>query len=135
VLGALLKKHFCCSSSINQFFAGSTLLVDANRILTEAVCNNSYRGGSCDGNEHHWPVFASFDNMCLKLELLRGIYAYGFEKPSAIQQKAIVPCTMCRDMIVQGGSSVSILSPIYNILKVKQELEKQQPMRLLLFNK
>ena len=30
--------------------------------------------------------------MDLKEELLRGIYAYGFEKPSAIQQRAIVPC-------------------------------------------
>ena len=30
--------------------------------------------------------------MNLREELLRGIYAYGFEKPSAIQQRAIVPC-------------------------------------------
>lgn len=30
--------------------------------------------------------------MNLKEDLLRGIYAYGFEKPSAIQQRAIVPC-------------------------------------------
>jgi translation initiation factor 4A len=28
----------------------------------------------------------SFDAMDLKEELLRGIYAYGFERPSAIQQ-------------------------------------------------
>ena len=30
--------------------------------------------------------------MNLREELLRGIYAYGFEKPSAIQQRAIIPC-------------------------------------------
>lgn len=30
--------------------------------------------------------------MNLKESLLRGIYAYGFEKPSAIQQRAIIPC-------------------------------------------
>ena len=30
--------------------------------------------------------------MNLREDLLRGIYAYGFEKPSAIQQRAIVPC-------------------------------------------
>ncbi|KAF1819444.1 uncharacterized protein K489DRAFT_383665 [Dissoconium aciculare CBS 342.82] len=29
--------------------------------------------------------------MNLKSELLRGIYAYGFERPSAIQQRAIMP--------------------------------------------
>jgi len=28
----------------------------------------------------------TFDSMDLKEDLLRGIYAYGFEKPSAIQQ-------------------------------------------------
>ena len=36
-------------------------------------------------------VCENFDDMNLKEELLRGIYAYGFEKPSAIQQRAIVP--------------------------------------------
>ncbi len=34
----------------------------------------------------------SFDDMNLRETLLRGIYAYGFEKPSAIQQRAILPC-------------------------------------------
>lgn len=34
----------------------------------------------------------NFDDMNLKESLLRGIYAYGFEKPSAIQQRAIIPC-------------------------------------------
>lgn len=33
----------------------------------------------------------SFDSMQLKAELLRGVYAYGFERPSAIQQRAIMP--------------------------------------------
>jgi len=33
----------------------------------------------------------SFDTMSLKPELLRGVYAYGFERPSAIQQRAIMP--------------------------------------------
>jgi len=32
-----------------------------------------------------------FDDLNLKEELLRGIYAYGFEKPSKIQQRAILP--------------------------------------------
>lgn len=37
-------------------------------------------------------VVDSFDDMNLRENLLRGIYAYGFEKPSAIQQRAILPC-------------------------------------------
>uniref|UniRef100_A0A5F4VW92 DEAD-box RNA helicase Q domain-containing protein n=1 Tax=Callithrix jacchus TaxID=9483 RepID=A0A5F4VW92_CALJA len=31
------------------------------------------------------------DDMNFKESLFRGIYAYGFEKPSAIQQRAIIP--------------------------------------------
>jgi len=46
----------------------------------------------------------SFDNMNLRDELLRGIYSYGFERPSAIQQKAIVPTISGRDVIAQAQS-------------------------------
>ena len=34
----------------------------------------------------------------------RGIYAYGFEKPSAIQQRAIKPIIKGRDVIAQAQS-------------------------------
>lgn len=36
----------------------------------------------------------SFDELNLREPLLRGIYAYGFEEPSAIQQRAIKPCIL-----------------------------------------
>ncbi|RYH30436.1 DEAD/DEAH box helicase [archaeon] len=49
-------------------------------------------------------VHASFDTMRLKEDLLRGIYAYGFERPSAIQQRAIVPIVQGRDVIAQSQS-------------------------------
>lgn len=46
----------------------------------------------------------SFDNMGLKEDLLRGIYGYGFERPSMIQQKAIVPLIKGKDLIAQAQS-------------------------------
>jgi len=42
--------------------------------------------------------------MNLKPALLRGIYAYGFERPSAIQQRAIRPIIQGRDVIAQSQS-------------------------------
>ncbi|XP_071519761.1 eukaryotic initiation factor 4A-I-like [Panulirus ornatus] len=65
-------------------------------------------------------VAASFDEMNLREPLLRGIYAYGFEKPSAIQQRAIMPCIKGHDVIAQAQSgtgktatfSISILERI-----------------------
>lgn len=49
-------------------------------------------------------AFDDFDSMGLKEELLRGIYAAGYEAPSPIQRKAIVPCTQGRDVICQAQS-------------------------------
>jgi len=46
----------------------------------------------------------TFDELNLKPNLLRGIYGYGFEKPSIIQQKAIIPILENRDVIAQAQS-------------------------------
>ena len=55
--------------------------------------------------ETNWDeAVESFDAMDLHDNLLRGIYAYGFEKPSAIQQRAIKPMTIGRDIIAQAQS-------------------------------
>ncbi|KAJ7091885.1 ATP-dependent RNA helicase eIF4A [Mycena belliarum] len=58
----------------------------------------------------------SFDNMNLKAELLRGVYAYGFERPSAIQQRAIMPIIKGRDVIAQGqagtGKTAAFAIPV-----------------------
>ena len=59
--------------------------------------------------ETNWDeTTSSFDLMDLKEELLRGIYAYGFEKPSAIQQRAVKPILMGRDVIAQAQSGFFI---------------------------
>ncbi|CAL5442829.1 unnamed protein product [Camellia sinensis] len=49
-------------------------------------------------------VYDSFDSMGLQENLLRGIYACGFEKPSAIQQRGIVPFIKGLDVIQQAQS-------------------------------
>merc|ERR1719252_321290 len=51
-----------------------------------------------------YPVYESFDDLDLKEGLLRGIYSYGFEKPSAIQQRGIKPLLDGRDTIGQAQS-------------------------------
>ncbi|PQP97349.1 hypothetical protein Pyn_09081 [Prunus yedoensis var. nudiflora] len=62
---------------------------------------------STDGQEFftsYDEVYESFDSMGLQENLLRGIYAYGFEKPSAIQQRGIVPFCKGLDVIQQAQS-------------------------------
>ncbi|TEB16525.1 ATP-dependent RNA helicase eIF4A [Coprinellus micaceus] len=81
--------------------------------------------------ESNWDqVVDNFDNMDLKPELLRGIYAYGFERPSAIQQRAIVPVVKGHDVIAQAQSgtgktatfSISILQQLDMSIKGTQAL-------------
>lgn len=48
--------------------------------------------------------YDTFDEMGLPEALLRGIYSYGFERPSAIQRRAIVPMMSGIDMIGQAQS-------------------------------
>ena len=69
-------------------------------------------GGITDADiDSNWDeAIDSFDGMEIPEELLRGIYAYGFEKPSAIQQRAIKPTMLGRDLIAQAQSgTVSFL--------------------------
>jgi translation initiation factor 4A len=50
--------------------------------LNEKGLNSFEDDISCNWDE----TIESFDALDLKEDLLKGIYAYGFEKPSAIQQ-------------------------------------------------
>ncbi|CAD6574097.1 MAG: translation initiation factor eIF4A [Tremellales sp. Tagirdzhanova-0007] len=81
--------------------------------------------------ESNWDqVVDNFDNMELKPDLLRGVFAYGFERPSAIQQRAIMPIITGRDCIAQAQSgtgktatfSISILQRIDTTVKKTQAL-------------
>ena len=62
----------------------------------------------------------SFDDLSINDNILRGVYAYGFEKPSAIQSKAIPKIIEGIDIIAQaqsgtgktGAFSISLLTNI-----------------------
>ncbi|GLJ28497.1 hypothetical protein SUGI_0560760 [Cryptomeria japonica] len=65
-------------------------------------------------------VHDTFDSMGLQENLLRGIYAYGFENPSAIQQRGIVPFCRGLDVIQQAqsgtGKTATFCSGILQLL-------------------
>ena len=84
-------------------------------------------------------IYGSFDQMDLDPLLLRGIYGYGFEKPSSIQQKAIIPFVNGSEIIAQaqsgtgktGAFSISLLQKLAE-LKQKGELKKECQALILL---
>ncbi|PSK39571.1 ATP-dependent RNA helicase FAL1 [Candidozyma pseudohaemuli] len=49
-------------------------------------------------------VHSTFEGMALKPDLLKGIYSYGFEAPSAIQSRAIMQIISGKDTIAQAQS-------------------------------
>jgi translation initiation factor 4A len=75
-------------------------------------------------------LYTTFDEMSLSDTLLRGIYGHGFEKPSQIQQKGIVPVKEGRDILAQAQSGtgktgtfcIGALSRMDPSLKVPQVL-------------
>jgi len=83
--------------------------------------------------ESNWDqVVDNFDDMELRDELLRGIYAYGFEKPSAIQQRAIAPTCQGRDIIAQAqsGTGKTATFSISVLQKLKTEQKSCQALIL-----
>ena len=50
------------------------------------------------------PTIEKWDDFELNISLLRGIYSYGFENPSAIQKKTILPIINKQDVIAQAQS-------------------------------
>ncbi len=75
-------------------------------------------------------MYGSFDEMGLSDELTRGIYAYGFENPSKIQQIAIVPMSKHIDILAQsqsgtgktGAFTIGSLSVVDTSIKFPQVL-------------
>lgn len=85
-------------------------------------------------------VAPTFEDMQLKESLLRGIYAYGYESPSAVQSRAIVQICKGRDTIAQAQSgtgktatfSISTLQVIDTVVRETQGMqEHHQRLRYL----
>jgi len=91
-------------------------------------------GGLTDADiDSNWDeAIDSFDGMDIPEELLRGIYAYGFEKPSAIQQRAIKPTMLGRDLIAQAqsGTGKTATFAIGTLAKLDPKLRECQSLIL-----
>ncbi|KAG7450144.1 DEAD-domain-containing protein [Guyanagaster necrorhizus] len=74
----------------------------------------------------------SFDDMNLKPELLRGVYAYGFERPSAIQQRAIIPIANGKDVIAQAQSGTGKTAAFAVSLLQKVDVDLQATQAIIL---
>lgn len=74
----------------------------------------------------------SFDDINLDETILRGIYAYGWEHPSQIQEKTLIPMLKNNDMIIQAsaGSGKTGVFAIGALYKVDTALKRTQVLIL-----
>ncbi|KAK3817694.1 MAG: P-loop containing nucleoside triphosphate hydrolase protein [Benniella sp.] len=70
--------------------------------------------------------------MKLKAELLRGIYASGFKRPSTIQQRAIQPILGNHDVIVQAQSGTDRIAAFTMAILQKLDTSNKQCQALIL---
>jgi superfamily II DNA/RNA helicase len=75
----------------------------------------------------------TFDSMNLKPDLLKGVYAYGFEKPSAIQQRAIRPICVGRDVIAQSQSGTG-KTAVFSIASLQLLSENSRNVQVLILS-
>jgi len=66
--------------------------------------NENYDDDDKNKQLNKYDELKSWDDLEINTDLLRGIYAYGFEGPSPIQKKAIVPVIKGHDIIAQAQS-------------------------------
>ena len=76
-----------------------------------------------DVNHAVLTAYATFDALGLKPLLLKGIYAYGYAKPSAIQQRAIKPILQGRDVVAQSQSGTG-KTAVFSISALQMVEEK-----------
>jgi translation initiation factor 4A len=76
--------------------------------------------------------YESFDDMNLNEKLLRGIYAYGFERPSSIQTRGIVPLSLGYDIIAQSqsGTGKTATFLLGSLNRIDLNLKKPQSLVL-----
>ncbi|KAL7443452.1 hypothetical protein ACHAXM_012113 [Skeletonema potamos] len=118
----------------SQYFFSCTVIYSEQPPAEANDGGEAPPGGLTDADiDSNWDeAIETFDGMEIPEELLRGIYAYGFEKPSAIQQRAIKPTMLGRDLIAQAqsGTGKTATFAIGTLAKLDPKLRECQSLIL-----
>ena len=95
--GQLIATECCDSFAFKG--SGQLLAASAGCCIPRAMCSRIAGG-------EEYPICATFEDCGLRQDLLQSVYAYGLEKPSAIQQCGILPILDGRDVYLEAPSGV-----------------------------
>lgn len=135
IIGEQSKARDTTRNEVNQFHhqASSSGDEEFDPNTTKTTSNDKDNKDNDDAIEEGWvEEISSFDSLDLKEEVLRGIYGYGFEAPSAIQQRGIKPMLMGHDLIAQAhsGSGKTATFSIAVLQKIDPSTKGTQAMIL-----
>ena len=93
----------------------------------------SVLGGESLTQSSDLKVYDTFESMNLPEKLLRGIFAYGYERPSDIQTKAIVPLKDGRDVLAQArsGTGKTATFCVGSMCRIDPAVKKMQVLILV----
>lgn len=77
-------------------------------------------------------TFSRWEELDIPRNLLRGIIAYGFETPSPIQQKSVIPFNTGKDIIAQAQSGTGKTGAFTVGLLSRLDVDSQDPQVLVL---
>jgi hypothetical protein len=112
VIGDIRVVFLCLLHALDRIHAEYIPLFLTNPLISLDI----HTGDDTEITTNWDETTTTFDAMDLQEELLRGIYAYGFEKPSAIQQVKILfraPYCGMSLLFVRYGDDVYLLVAIY----------------------
>jgi translation initiation factor 4A len=108
--------------------------------MTTTKTNDNFDNISDDGSEtidlgdrDGGRTVQEFEDMGLKDSLLRGIFGLGFEHPSTVQAKAIVPAITGRDMVIQAQSGTG-KTGTFSIAMLQQVDEGSRDLQALVLS-
>lgn len=126
-------------NEVNKFLNDYTNLLQnsSQTIKNDNVC--SKQAESSQHNElppnasHSECSISSFNDMNLKIDILRGIYSLGFVSPTTLQKRTIVHCLNGRDIIVfaQPGNGRTMMFTVPLLQRIKTNLNECQALVLV----
>tara|TARA_B100000575_G_C23126104_1_gene652436 strand:- start:43 stop:1329 length:1287 start_codon:yes stop_codon:yes gene_type:complete len=93
-------------------------------------------GNEQDNNKeqtNNYKTIDSFEDLEIDQDIIRGVFSYGFERPSKIQSKAILPVIDGRDVIAQAqsGTGKTATFCIGTLSRIEKEINAIQALVLV----
>jgi hypothetical protein len=115
-----MREKFCCAEAMRIYLSPflDSSLVAVEQIMSSWTfskhdmeeCDDERASHACrDGkraNNWNFPKVSTFEAVGLDAALLRGLFAYGLERPSRVQQACLIPLAHGLELVLRAQAGV-----------------------------